>query len=509
MTLLDHRPDLSPDTASPAYGAASTSAPTASPAAPAASTPAPRSRTPRVDKLMRVLSWVGILGCAVVGVIGFAASYTTLEEAARGWGFGILAPAFPIGVDASILAFIAMDLVMIHRGRPWPVLRVVGHGMVVVTVLLNASAHGGLSFSGSSLSHGVMPVLFVVGTEAARRMVIHAAKLAAGHDSIPFARWVLALSPTFKLWRRMKLWEMHSYSRAVRVDQGRESYRAYLEWKDAVEAGNEQEAKGIADRMPFRMAAYGLTTEEALLVLEEEEHAAAERDRAAIARKEAAALADREAAAERKRRSAAAEVTELHANHAVERERIQLGADLGSAQVQADALTEAARTAAEAEAQALETAATAAARRKAAEDRQAAADANRAAVDAEAAAADAARTAADARLAAADADRRAAALEKSTADARLAAADADRRAADARRAVVDAEDAIRDAEARLNVNEQERKARLVAREVLREYGGDVEAMTVEMVMEFLSASHGTASKRRAEAAALLESGYRG
>ncbi|MFE5773689.1 DUF2637 domain-containing protein [Streptomyces sp. NPDC056485] len=489
--------------------AASTTALPASTTALPASTPVPRTRTPRVDQLMRVLAWVGGLGSAIVGVIGFAASYTTLEEAARGWGFGILAPAFPIGVDASIIAFIALDLVMIRRGTPWPVLRLLSHVMVGVTIFLNASAHGGLSASGRSLAHGVMPVLFVIATEAARRMVVHAAKLAAGHDSIPLARWALALPSTARLWRRMKLWEMHSYSAAVRIDQGREAYRAYLEWKDAMQAGKEQAAKALAAQMPFRMAKYGLSTEEALLVLEQEERAAAERDRAAAERKEAAALADREAAADRKRRAAAAEVAELHADHAVERERIQLGADLGAAQVQADAQAEAARTAAEAEAQALETAATAAARRQAAEDRQATADANRLAADAEAAAADANRVAADARAAVADADDRAARLEKSAADARLAAADADRRAADARRAVVDAEDAVRDAEARLNLTDMQRKARLVAREVIRTYGGDVDSMSVEAVMEFLAASHGTASKRRLEAAELLASGYRG
>ncbi|MFD8417533.1 DUF2637 domain-containing protein [Streptomyces sp. NPDC059650] len=511
MTMLDPRPDLAAAPEVPPTRTASTTDRPKSAADAPASTPAPRtSRTPRVDRLMRVLHVVGILGAVIVGVIGFAASYTTLEEAARAWGFGVLSPAFPIGIDASILAFIALDLVMVYRGTPWPVLRIAGHGMVAVTVVLNASAHGGLSLSARSLSHAAMPVLFVIATEAARRMAVHAVKLAAGHDTIPFVRWALAPSPTFKLWRRMKLWELHSYSQAVKTDQGRESYRAYLEWKDALEAGDEKSARVIADRMPFRMAPYGLTTEEALLVLEAEEHAAAERDRAATERKEAAALAEKEAAAARKQRSAAAEVTELHADHAVDRARIQLGADIDSAQAAATAQTEAARTAAEATAQAFEDEAATAALRKAAEHRKATADANKKAADAEAATADAKRRTADDKLAAADAERRAAALTKAAADDRKAAADADRLAADARRAAVDAEDAAREAEARLNLTDQQRKARLVARTVIQHFGGDVDAMPVEAVQELLGgASHGTAQKRRVEAGVLIAEGYRG
>lgn len=477
---------------------------------------------------MPALYVMGALAGGLVGVIGFAASYSTLEAAALRWGFGpMLAAAFPIGIDASIIAFLALDLVLIHCRTPWPLLRLSAHVMTGVTVVLNASAHGGVSLSAKTLSHAVMPVLFVIGVEAGRRLVVKAARLADGLDTegVPAHRWVLAPWATFRLWRRMKLWGLVSYRRAVELEKVRTIYEVRLEqrhgkgWKKTAEP---------EELLPLTLAPYGLTVEEALMIPEQERRAEAERARAAKARQDRAAAEELARQTEARRQAAAARIAAMEADATVSETaaalqartaaaEVNAGADVAAAEAAATARMETVRQAAETEARALETQKATAARRKAAEDARAAADAEKAAADAKRVAADLDRVAVDAERAAAvereriaDIDRRAAAVERAAAEERERAADADRRAADARRAAADAEAAALDAEALLRLTPTERAARYVARIVLREHGGDAERMSVEAVADALGgASHGTAVKRRQEAAELIAGGYTG
>ncbi|MFD9033313.1 DUF2637 domain-containing protein [Streptomyces sp. NPDC059567] len=476
---------------------------------------------------MPALYVVGALAGGLVGIIGFAASYSTLEAAALRWGFGpTLAAAFPIGIDASIVAFLALDLVLIHRRTPWPLLRLSAHVMTGVTIVLNASAHGGLSFSAKTLSHAVMPVLFVIGVEAGRRLVVRAARLAAGRDTegVPAHRWLLSPGATFKLWRRMRLWSLASYSRAVDLEKARTIYAVRLEQRYGKRWRKLAQPEEL---LPLTLAPYGLTIDEALMIPEQEHRAEAERQQAAKDREQQQADAELLRQTDAKRKSTAARIAAMEADTKEAEAAAQLkaraasaevraGADVTAAEFAATAQTEAARQAAEIEARAVETAATAAARRKEAEDDRAAAEAARAAADARAAAADVDRAAADAESAALDVrqktaerERRAAALELAAAEDREKAADADRRAADAHRTAVDAEAAALDAEALLKLTPTERAARYVARIVLRDFAGDAERMTVEAVADTLDVAHGTASKRRAEAAELIARGYRG
>ncbi|MFJ3094621.1 DUF2637 domain-containing protein [Streptomyces hydrogenans] len=487
---------------------------------------------------MPALYAVAALAGLLVGVIGFAASYSTLEAAALDWGFGpSLAAAFPIGVDASIVAFLALDLVLIHRRTPWPLLRLSAHVMTAVTIVLNASAHGGLTLSSRTLSHAVMPVLFVIGVEAGRRLVVRAARLADGHDTegVPAYRWALAPATTWRIWRRMKLWRIKSYVEAVRMEKARTIYRMRLEqrygkgWKSAAKPD---------ELLPLAMAAYGLSVDEALLIPEQERAAQAERDRLTKEREAQTAAEEQARQVEAKKAKAAARIAALDADTSVaEAEaaaqaraaaaQVAAGASVAVAEATADAQADAARRAAAAEAAAAEAAAVAAAeataRQQAATEEQAAADAARAAADAQRDAADARRAADDAEAAADDARARKAArladaerqeqaaadAARAAADARRAAADAERDAADARRAAADAETAALDAEALTKLSQTERAARFVARIILRDYEGDAERMTVEAVAAVLDVAHGTASKRRAEAAELIAGGYTG
>lgn len=514
--MLDSRPDVADPSASPTYAAASTMDRTES-------TPAPRpTRTPRVDRwLMPILYVIAAAGGLLVGSIGFAGSYETLRAAALTWHFSpLIAAWFPIAVDGAIVAFLVMDLVLTKRGIPWPFLRLAGHGMTAVTIVLNGRAHGGAVLSTETLAHGVMPFLFSVGAESARRLVVQAARLAAGHQTtgVPAHRWLLALPATFKLWRRMKLWELRSYDRAVTMDQEREIYAARLEQA----YGKNWRKLAKADEMlPFRMAPFGLSVAEALAIPEKEAEAARIEEQAKKDQAVADQAADEERQARAKLAATEAQIKTLEAEAKLAEQQAILkartattaakaGAEVATAEAAAAAKAEAAVRAAETEAAAMQSATAAAARRKAAEDDQAAADAEKRAADARAAAVDLDRRTADARFAAGEIEHQAALLERQAAENRRAAADADRLAADARRAAVDAENAALDAEAVMKLNPTERAARLVARVALRDFAGDAEAMPMETVQHVLGgASHGTAVKRRAEAAQWIADGYRG
>ncbi|MFD3572008.1 DUF2637 domain-containing protein, partial [Streptomyces sp. NPDC058667] len=147
--------------------------------APAAATVAPATvAAPQAGErsqkwLGRLLMAVAIVGMPLVGIIGFAASYANLRGFAVSIGlsdggfFWSLAPWFPIGIDASIVALLATDLVMVRRGTPWPVLRFAAHTMTLVTILFNATADSLKTDKGmwdtlvahplASFGHAVMP----------------------------------------------------------------------------------------------------------------------------------------------------------------------------------------------------------------------------------------------------------------------------------------------------------------------------------------------------------------
>ncbi|RIH58394.1 DUF2637 domain-containing protein [Streptomyces sp. SHP22-7] len=53
--------------------------------------------------------------------------------------------------------------------------------------------------------HGVIPLLFIVAVEAARRAFVKASDT-RDSQGVPLARWLLSPGRTAALWRRMKLW---------------------------------------------------------------------------------------------------------------------------------------------------------------------------------------------------------------------------------------------------------------------------------------------------------------
>ncbi|RSN59614.1 hypothetical protein DMH12_10175 [Streptomyces sp. WAC 04229] len=407
------------------------------------------------DRLMTALSLVAAFGGTLVGVIGFAMSYSTLAKVALSWGFSKeLAPWFPVGVDASIIAFLALDLYLIRKGTPWPLLRMAAHAMTGATIWFNASSQGHIGTDPvQAASHGVMPILFVIGVEAARRLIIQKARLEAGTvtDRIPLHRWILSPVATPRFYRRMRLHNVTSYPEMIRRQQELIGYEQWLKRKHDGDLGKATED----ELLPMKMAAHGYTVTQALAMPEQQE-------RAAEARAEEAERRRLDAETRRELARTKAEADRLQAEGQLEAVRARVEGETGQARAHARAQVSAAERAAELEEAALETAVIKEARAREAEAERKAAQEREAKAAADVRAAELERQAAEKRKEAAEADRVAAAEAQAIetaeiADARQRAAEADRVAAETERAA--AETRRRAAEAdRLTAQENERRA---------------------------------------------------
>lgn len=527
-------------------------------AAPAVPTPPDAaSTTPRRDRsetTMRLVTVLALAGGVVLAGIGFAGSYKALQALGQAKGFGDFSYVFPIGLDAGIVVLLALDLLLIRRRTPWPVLRLLAHTFTAGTIWFNAASGDkppSEDLVGAGM-HAVIPLMFIASVEAGRRLVIRITALEDGRHSegVPLHRWLLSPRPTFALWRRMKLWAVTSYQEAVAREQALTVYRVLLEKK----YGSVRKAPA-EERLPLTMAPYGLAIDEALDLPRQQQ----EREKTLEDAKKAADAAAQEREADR---AAQAQIAALKRHGAVQAAQVEVAAATGQAEAKARAELTAAERQAQLEEEALETATVAeakaraaAAARKEADERKAqaaaeaeAAELERQAAETRKAAAEADRIAAaeaqaietqavaEARKAAAEADRAAAEIERAAAETRRAAAEADRRAAeeDARRraAFADAKDAERRAaeteraaaaarraaagielravemEDAAQLKPSERAARKVARLALAEAGGHAEALPLERIAEVLGVSASTASERRREAAELLATGYR-
>lgn len=478
---------------------------TTAPAAARSETTAPRSEDTgrhsgdsraRSENVGRALTAGAIVGGVVLAGIGFAGSYSVLKELGSEHGFGDFAAVFPIGLDAGIVVLLALDLILIRAGTPWPVLRLIAHLFTVATIVFNgASAWPDPIGVGM---HAVIPIMFIASVEAARRRVIKIADIQAGRESVsvPLHRWLLAPWSTGAMYRRMRLWDLASYAEAVAREQELTVYRELLERK----YGSVRKAPSDA-RLPLTMARFGLTVSQALALPEKQAQQELERREAEQDRLSAEEQRAEERAAEREKsrmRTAASVVEERH----------QVDAQTSAAEARARALSTAAERAAAVEEEALESAATAEARQcaaeadaRAAEARNRAAGIAKAAAETERAAVVIKQRALEAEAAAAEATARKQAADKSAAEARLRAAEAREAAAGIEARALEMEDAAQ-------LKPSERAARKVARMILATGTTNPEAVELTTIATALGMSVSTASERRREAADLIAQGYR-
>ncbi|WP_327286679.1 DUF2637 domain-containing protein [Streptomyces sp. NBC_01205] len=509
---------------------------------------------------MRSLVISAVACAALIAGIGFTGSYDALQGLAARKGFGSYAYVFPIGIDAGIIAMYALDLILVWRRMAKPMLRVFAHGLTVATVVFNVNA-GALPPQEDPLAaamHGLLPLLFVAVVEAARHMIIKTNRLslASVSDRVPLHRWLLAPWRTWSLYRRMKLWGITSYPQMVAMEQDRTVYRAWLQHKH----GRRWKRKAGAEALlPFKMAAFGLSVDEALALPQEQKDAEVQRattEREGIA---AAAARAEEQELEAEERAAATAVRRLKiaakvntAEHRIAAETAAAEAESRAAEAAATAQAKVAEAIAKAEA---ETAAhsawlTAEATRRQAErtattaertaERAEQAERTAAEVEAEARTAAAHRSAAEDRKLAATAMAEVAASERSAAqDRRNAAvadgeaaehlaklrqaeeqtAEAERRAAEHRAATAQAEAAALEAEDLARLTARERAERKSARMILAAHAAlpagqrperpDMYAVSLEEVGEALRVSRTVASERRQAGAELIANGYTG
>ncbi|MET9535561.1 DUF2637 domain-containing protein [Streptomyces sp. NPDC006649] len=246
-------------------------------------------------RTMRLLAVVAGVGGLVLAGIGFTGSYNTLRHLAESKGFGVFSYVFPIGIDAGILVLLALDLYMMRKRMPWPILRWTAHGLTVATVAFNASAAGPVMDDPLAASmHGVIPVLFVIAVEAARHYVGRMADLLAGETplgSVPLTRWILAPLSTPRLARRMRLYNL-PYKEVAAQHQQLRIYREGLRQKYDSDQHRWRKAATPNEMLPFKLAPFGFSVERALGVPLDEEtkhiqraaHAAVQRAEAEIQR---------------------------------------------------------------------------------------------------------------------------------------------------------------------------------------------------------------------------------
>ena len=126
----------------------------------------------------------------------------------------------PIVVDMTVFVFSGVDLVLARLDMSHPLARWTVYGATGGTVWLNYSVGGSVA---GRVAHVLMPAIWVVFVELMRHVVRRQANLATGshREPIPTTRWLLSPWPTLKLWRRMVLWRVHSYPRALEQEKMR------------------------------------------------------------------------------------------------------------------------------------------------------------------------------------------------------------------------------------------------------------------------------------------------
>ncbi|WP_433891646.1 DUF2637 domain-containing protein [Streptomyces sp. CA-111067] len=203
----------------------------------------------------RILIGVVVTGAVIIAGIGFAGSYAAVRQLALDKGFGWFANVFPIGVDAGIVVLLSLDLLLTWLRIPFPLLRQTAWLLTAATIAFNGAAAWPDPLGVGM--HAIIPVLFVVSVEAARHAIGRIADITADKhmEGVRFTRWLLAPLPTFKLWRRMKLWELRSYEEVIRREQDRLVYRARLRARYGVAWRRRAPIEAI---MPLRLAKYGV-----------------------------------------------------------------------------------------------------------------------------------------------------------------------------------------------------------------------------------------------------------
>jgi hypothetical protein len=209
----------------------------------------------QLSRTHRILVGVVVTGAVIIAGIGFAGSYAAVRALAEKKGFGEFSLVFPIGIDAGICVLLSLDLLLTWIRIPFPLLRQAAWVLTAATIAFNGAAAWPDPLGVGM--HAVIPLLFIVTVEAARHAVGRIADITADKhmEGVRLTRWLLSPIPTFKLWRRMKLWELRSYEQVIKLEQDRLIYQSRLQARFG--RGWRRRAP-IESLMPLRLAKYGV-----------------------------------------------------------------------------------------------------------------------------------------------------------------------------------------------------------------------------------------------------------
>ena len=195
---------------------------------------------------------VCLIGAAMLtlALIGMYVSFQTVYEYVRPW-FRDTAWAVPVAIDVAILVFSAADLLLSYWRMAKPSMRLIPWAFTAATIWLNWQAGGPVPIR---IAHAAMPALWVLFCEYARHVLAARVGLVTGGrmEKVRRSRWLLAPLSTARLRRRMILWEITSYRRALELEAGRRAEIARLE----MEYGRTWRRRAPApDRLALKLSA--------------------------------------------------------------------------------------------------------------------------------------------------------------------------------------------------------------------------------------------------------------
>jgi hypothetical protein len=148
---------------------------------------------------------------------GAVGSYKTISNLATDAGVP-LPRLVPIGIDGGLVGVVVLDLVLAWTGHPVGWLRQLARLLTFGTVAANVTA--GWPHPVAIGLHAAAPLMLLAMVEAGRAVLLRRAGLASGtaRDGVPYGRWILSPWRTWLLWRRMVLWQITSYRRALETE---------------------------------------------------------------------------------------------------------------------------------------------------------------------------------------------------------------------------------------------------------------------------------------------------
>ena len=172
---------------------------------------------------------VSLIGLTMLALalIGMYVSFQTVYAYVHPW-FRDTAWAVPVAIDVAILVFSAADLLLSYWRMAKPSMRLIPWGFTAATIWLNWQAGGPVPIR---VAHAAMPALWVLFCEYARHVLAARVGLVNGArmEKVRRSRWLLAPLSTARLRRRMILWEITSYRRALELEAERRAEIARLE----------------------------------------------------------------------------------------------------------------------------------------------------------------------------------------------------------------------------------------------------------------------------------------